>query len=657
MRIGIFTDTYKPDVNGVVTSVLALEKQLRKMGHEVYIVCPHKGKNSKREGNIFYVPGVELKNLYGYVLSVPYDKKIKQAIMELNLDIIHVQQEFSVGIFGRILANQLEIPLVYTYHTMYEDYTNYVNLLHLKVIDEVAKKIVERGTRLMCSSAQYILAPSVKTKNKLQDYRVKRPIEVVPTGVEVERFDRKNLDDERLASLREDLGFSKDDNILVYVGRIAPEKSLDMLLAGFEKLNNQKAKLLIVGGGPSLEGFEKQYANDKRIVFTDKVDPQVIPYYYGIADAFISASTSETQGLTFIESMASGLPIFARKEETALEGIVKDGYNGYLFSNAEELAQKLGAFLTADDNKRLELANNAITTAQHFDTNHFGEKIIEVYKKAINEYRSCFFIEQVKMNNDCVKLKLSNKAEDLNTTLLISLDDYVFYDLKVDSYLDFALYEVLKEKEQIIKAYNGCIKKLKNRDRTRKEIYDYLINLEPSIDIKYINGIIERLENKGYIDDYAYTLDAIKRYDNALVSKRKMVTKLQEKGIPRELSTSLLNVDEDDDNEYEKAYAKAIKIKKGMRGKAVQKMKLDLKNKLYREGFSHNVINATIDKLNFEDEKLQEVVILDKVIDKAKKHYGSKYSGYKLKQKIIQYAMNKGFLYEDIKQALEMRDE
>ena len=161
MRIGIFTDTYTPDINGVVSSVVTLQKGLEAAGHEVYIVTGQKNSlHAHREGNVIRMPGLELKKLYGYTLSTPYHFEVKKEVEDLHLDVIHVQQEFSVGIFGRILGHSLHIPVVYTYHTMYEDYTHYVNFFDLESVEKISKKAVHSLSRYLCNSVSGIIAPS-----------------------------------------------------------------------------------------------------------------------------------------------------------------------------------------------------------------------------------------------------------------------------------------------------------------------------------------------------------------------------------------------------------------------------------------------------------------------------------------------------------------
>ncbi len=236
MRIGLFSDTYLPDINGVVSSIVTLQKELEKNGHEVFVIANHKGLlHSIREGNVLRLPGFELKWLYGYILSTPYHFSAKEDIKAMNLDLIHVHTEFGIGIFARIVAKDLGIPLVCTYHTMYEDYTHYINKFDIEGIDKVGKKVTASFSKMVVETCEAVIAPSEKTKEALLKYGVKTPILIIPTGLNLEKFNRENIDEAEVKSLREQYGTSNEDKVMLYVGRVAHEKSIDVVIRGFVK--------------------------------------------------------------------------------------------------------------------------------------------------------------------------------------------------------------------------------------------------------------------------------------------------------------------------------------------------------------------------------------------------------------------------------------
>ena len=165
MRIGLFSDTYTPDINGVVSSIVTLQKELEKRGHEVFVITNHKALlSTQREGNVLRLPGLELKWLYGYKLTTPYHFSAKDEIRKMNLDVIHVHTEFGVGMFARIVAKYLNIPVVSTYHTMYEDYTHYINRFAIDEVDVLSKKFVTAFSRMISDNVHAVIAPSEKTK-------------------------------------------------------------------------------------------------------------------------------------------------------------------------------------------------------------------------------------------------------------------------------------------------------------------------------------------------------------------------------------------------------------------------------------------------------------------------------------------------------------
>lgn len=389
MKVGIFTETYLPDINGVVTSVVSLKKALEMHGHEVYIVTNHdnvlKTTFDEKE-RILRLPGLKLEFLYGYKISSPIQVQATKAIKDWGLDVIHIQQEFGIGIYGRYLASTWEIPLLNTYHTTYEDYTHYVNFFDLEVVDHLSKKVVEVLSKSFTKKSNIVITPSQKTKDMLLGYGIEKQIEVIPTGLDLDRFDISKTDDQTKHDIKAKYHIANDQTLFTYVGRIAKEKSVDVLIDAFKivKDNNVKAKLLIVGGGPDLEDLKKQAKKLDvldYVFFEGLVPSDNVPMYYHTADAFISASTTETQGLTYIEALASGLGIFAVRDEV-LEGIVIDGKTGYYFDDHVDLAKKIEMF-SNDKDAKSRIFNNALEVSKQYSLDVYYEHIINCYREAI----------------------------------------------------------------------------------------------------------------------------------------------------------------------------------------------------------------------------------------------------------------------------------
>ena len=387
MRIGIFTDTYTPFINGVTTSVLMLKKSLEKKGHTVYIVTVN-AENMKYQieenGKVFRIPGIPI-GIYDYRLTGRYPIKAIKIIKKWNLDVIHSQTEFGIGTFARIIAKQLNIPLVHTYHTMYEDYVHYITHGYF---NRSSKKIVEYLTLFYCDKTISELVVPTKKAYELfkQKYKVDRNVYIVPTGIEVEKFYREKNKKINIEEKRKELGIAKDDFVILFVGRIASEKNIELLLASMKSLTDvsNKIKLLIVGDGPDIEKYKnytKKNNIDNSVIFAGKVPWNEINSYYLISNCFTTASHTETQGLTVIEAMAASLPVVAIDDESFTDTVI-DGLNGLIFKNKKDYKKSIIS-LFKDKELLNKLSSQARISAEAHSSKYFGEKILDVYKIAI----------------------------------------------------------------------------------------------------------------------------------------------------------------------------------------------------------------------------------------------------------------------------------
>ena len=386
MNVAIFSDTYLPDVNGVATSCNTLFKILRKFGHTVYVVCP--GETFEFNDNILRIPGLELKSLYDYRLSFIWDENGFQILKNLKLDLVHVNTDFGVGQFGMSVANRLNIPIVFTYHTMYEDYTYYF----LKgFLDRFSKRTIREFEKSSMNRASEIISPSLKTMKYLRSVGVEKYINIVPTGFDFERFEKNEEHLNQVADLREKLGFKKDDFIALCLGRIAHEKSYDIILYGFKKyLDTYRTKntyLLVVGDGPDKQELEKlatELEINDYVKFLGKVDNGEVPKYYWISDVFLNSSISETQGLTFMEAMASSIPILCRFDNS-LVGVINNKRTGFFYIDEEDFPEKLEFVKNLTNEKKEEICKAAIKSIDNFSEKNFYHKILEVYNRAIRK--------------------------------------------------------------------------------------------------------------------------------------------------------------------------------------------------------------------------------------------------------------------------------
>ena len=414
MRIGIFTETYTPYISGLVTSEIMLKKGLEKLGHEVYVVTANLESfhyEYDEEERVLKVPGIPT-GIYDSRLTAVYPLKAVNKIKSWNLDIIHSQTEFAIGTFARILAYQLDIPLVHTYHTMYEDYIHYITKGYF---DKSSKKIVEYLTLFYCDkTATELIVPTKKTYDLFKEkYQVDRNIHIIPTGIELERFYTENIDKKKLASIKRKEKITKDDFIAIFIGRLAQEKNVVFLLDVMKDLvpSLPKLKLLIVGDGPDYDLYKEIIEKDhleNNVIMTGKVAWEEVPYYYHLSDIFLTASHTETQGLTVIEAMASSVvPICI--EDESFKNTVIDGLNGRIFNNEKE-CKEIITELYNDNELTKKLSNQARINSDRFSAKYFAESVLDVYKYAIEHKKNRHslinkFVDKVKGNKDEVDNK------------------------------------------------------------------------------------------------------------------------------------------------------------------------------------------------------------------------------------------------------------
>ena len=394
MRIGIFTETYTPYISGLVTSELMLKKALEKKGHEVYVVTAnltnfHYEYDEKEK--VLRIPGIPT-GIYDSRLTSIYPIKAINKIKSWNLDVIHSQTEFAIGTFARLFAKQYNIPIVHTYHTMYEDYVHYITKGHF---DKSSKKLVEYLTKFYCDKTiTELIVPTKKAYDLFKKkYNVERNIHIIPTGIEVERFYKEKIDLKKINRLKKQYNISKKDFTAIFVGRIAEEKNIPFLINVTEDLikTNPNFKLLIVGDGPDKENYEKQVIKkhcENNVIFTGKVSWKDIPVYYQLADIFISASKSETQGLTIIEAMAASLPNLCIDDESFRNTVV-DSLNGFLFKDEED-CKKLIIKIMNDKKLLNNMQINARNSAELHSSKYFAEKVLDVYKLAIKNRKPSY---------------------------------------------------------------------------------------------------------------------------------------------------------------------------------------------------------------------------------------------------------------------------
>lgn len=376
MRIGLFTDTYFPQVSGVATSIRTLKTELEKLGHTVFIfTTTDKDVNRYEDWQIIRIPSVPFFAFKDRRIAYRGFSTALEIARQYQLDIIHTQTEFSLGLLGVWIAKELRIPVVHTYHTQYEDYVRYI--AKGMVIRPSMVKYIVRG---FMSDLDGVICPSEVVYDLLMKYKVKVEKRVIPTGIELAKFERPEITSENMADLREKLGISNQETMLLSLSRVSYEKNIQAVLAALPTVleENPDVKLVVAGDGPYLSDLKaqaKRLGITDAVVFTGMIAPSETALYYKAADFFISASTSETQGLTYLESLASGTPIIAHGNPY-LDNVINDKMFGTLYYEERDLAGAiLEAVIATPDLDEKSLAAKLYEISAEI----FGRRVYEFY--------------------------------------------------------------------------------------------------------------------------------------------------------------------------------------------------------------------------------------------------------------------------------------
>jgi len=394
MRVGIFTESYPPLVNGVSTSILMLEHALTKLGHEVFIITVSDNKKDyvlENNGHILRLPSVNLANCYDYKMTSVYPIKAVNMIKKMNLDVIHSNVEFTVGIFARVVSEQLSIPLVHTYHTNWEDYTHYITK-NKKILDDICKKLLKYLVVFFeDKTVTELIVPSNKIYNLFKDkYKFTKNIHIIQTGIETSKFYKENFNQKDINSLKKKLGIKKKDFVVMTVSRLAKEKSVDRIINNHKELVKKYSNmnLLIVGDGPDIDKLKdeaKSLGVSDSVIFTGKVPLSDIPIYYQLGNVFVTASKSETQGLTVVEAISSSLPVVAVKDDSFVNSVIED-FNGFVFTDDEKYINSISK-LYEDKDLYNRLSNQSRLLSADFSSEYFALKVLKVYETAIENYK------------------------------------------------------------------------------------------------------------------------------------------------------------------------------------------------------------------------------------------------------------------------------
>jgi len=382
MRIAFFTNCYKPLVNGVVTSIVSLKEAYERKGHETYVFAPQVDGYIDQEKNVFRYRSVNLTKKVKYPIAIPLSFRAKKVISEFNPDIIHIHHPFVLSSPAIMYGKKLGIPKILTLHTQYEQYAYYIAPIPQKLTHEAIKMIISN----LAYKIDCITTPSESMKDLIKSYGIKNRIEVIPNAIELDSFRQK--DELKCLEIKKRYNLKENDKIILYVGRIAQEKSIDKIieaLAIIKKKGSNNVKLLIVGEGPALDELRQLVRSlqiEEEVIFTGVVSNKEIRHYYKIAYLFAIASTTETFGIVIIEALASGIPVLAVRAPGAVD-ILTDGLDGLLVDDdVEKFANALDKIIREPE-LRERLSWGALKTSEKYSIDIVSERMLNLYREVI----------------------------------------------------------------------------------------------------------------------------------------------------------------------------------------------------------------------------------------------------------------------------------
>jgi 1,2-diacylglycerol 3-alpha-glucosyltransferase len=377
MRIIIFSNAYKPTISGVVTSIALFRRGLIEAGHEVHIVAPEHKDFDDEEPYVFRLPALDLPGQLDLSLAVPFKTPIATTVRGIKPALIHSQHPILMGDLAVALARDLSLPLVFTFHSRYDEYAQRYVPIAPELAGMVTKEIVGR----YLEKCTHIVVPTTSIRHViLREYDADAPVTVVPTPVDLSRY--HNLEPR---CVRTTLGLEHAE-LLLYVGRLAREKGLDFLLRAFAKVTatRPQARLLLVGKGPEeddLQETAQELGLGERVIFAGAVPHSEVPHYAAAADLFVFSSVTETQGLVLIEAMAAGTPVVAVEAPGSVD--VLEGGGGLLVPVREDAFADAVLGLLADEGRRQAMGKQAAQAAQRYTIPAATVRLLAVYEAAV----------------------------------------------------------------------------------------------------------------------------------------------------------------------------------------------------------------------------------------------------------------------------------
>jgi 1,2-diacylglycerol 3-alpha-glucosyltransferase len=377
LRIGFFTDTYTPQINGVVTSISLFANELERQGHAVYIFAPTP-RQPKDGAHVVRLPSVPFAFQPEMRLAAAYDARAHGLVKRANLDIMHSHDPFAVGVFGLAMAKRFRVPYVHTYHTLYPEYVHYIWDTWL------TRELAERMSRDFCNQCDTVIAPSTKVREALLGWGTRKPIVTLPTGVNGAKYAQR--DEEAVAAFRARFSIKPGERLLTFVGRLGLEKNIDALVDAMNFVRTPGAKLMIVGDGPYRADLERHAKKDHltdKVLFTGYLRREEVTHAYQASDLFFFASLSETQGLVVGEALASGLPVVA-VDDLAIADAVADGSNGFLVPEDPQALAAAADRILGDPALERAMSTAAVQRAEELSIGNQTQRLLGVYEELLD---------------------------------------------------------------------------------------------------------------------------------------------------------------------------------------------------------------------------------------------------------------------------------
>ncbi|MCI2430158.1 glycosyltransferase family 4 protein [Candidatus Acetothermia bacterium] len=375
MKLGIFTDTFTPQINGVTSIVCDLERVFMRQGHQVYIFAPAYFREQRHQnGHIFRFPAVNARFHKESRIVIPYDRRAFSVFAQLEA--VYSHTPFSMGLLALRVARRYKLPHIHTYHTLFTEYLHY-----LPRLVRPSRQMTERLSAAFCNRCDATTVPSEAMRAELLRYGVHKPIYLLPFGVDTEPYERPLRFD-----ARQKLGLSPQELFLLYAGRLGAEKNLDFLLQSFRALldrwGGERALRLVLAGDGSyrehLEQLAQRLQLGDRVIFTGFIPREELVDHYRAADLFLFASKTETQGLVLMEAMAAGLPTVAVRAMGVQEVVFPDE-TGVLVSEEDFVETILS--LLRDEQERQKLRAGAKRKAHEMSIERCAERLIEIFRQ------------------------------------------------------------------------------------------------------------------------------------------------------------------------------------------------------------------------------------------------------------------------------------